>query len=192
MCGRRNRTTQMALSREQKQKITEDLTQNFGHQKSMAFVDFQGLKVKDMAGLRKKIKEVGGKLQVAKKTLIKLALEKAGFKLEKELEGETRQNFDVQSLSGQVGLIFAFEDPISPLKTAYQFSQTNENLKILAGIFEGKLIEKDKVLALAQLSSREELLARLVGSISSPISGFVNVLQGNIRGLVFVLSAIKK
>lgn len=182
----------MALTKQQKQKIVEDLTQDFTHQKSMAFVDFQGLKVKDMADLRKRIKEVGGKLLVAKKTLIKIALEKAGFKPEKELEGETRQNFDVQNLSGQVGLVFAFEDPFSPLKAAYQFSQGNENLKILAGIFEGKFIGKDEVIALAQLPSREELLARLVGSISSPISGFVNVLQGNLRNLVFVLSAIKK
>jgi len=169
----------MPFTKAQKQKVIEDLTQSLNSQKAVVFVDFQGLKVKDMVDLRQNIKEVGGQLKVAKKTLIKIALEKTGLKLEKELEGE-------------LALIFAFEDPLSILKTVYKFSQTNESLKILAGVFEGKFIEKEEVVALAQLPSREELLVRLVGSISSPISGFVNVLQGNIRGLVYVLSAIKK
>jgi len=182
----------MPFTKEQKKKIIEDLTQDFSRQKATAFIDFQGLKVKDMADFRKKIKEVGGRLQVAKKTLIKIASEKAELKLEKKLEGETRQNFDIKNLSGQIGLVFAFEDPLSPLKAAYQFSQTNENIKMLAGIFEGKFIGKEEVITLAQLPSREELLAKLVGSISAPISGLVNVLQGNMKGLIFVLSAIKK
>lgn len=169
----------MPFTKAQKQKVIEGLTQSLNNQKAVAFVDFQGLKVKDMVDLRQKLKKVGGQLKVAKKTLIKIALEKTGLKLEKELEGE-------------LALVFAFEDPLSILKTVYTFSQTNESLKILAGVFEGKFIEKEEVIALAQLPSREELLARLVGSISSPISGFVNVLQGNIRGLVYVLSAINK
>lgn len=168
----------MALPREQKQKIIEDLKEKIESQKSMAFVGFKGLKVKDLSNLRKQIKEAGGQLKVAKKTLINLALEKFNLKLEKELEGE-------------VAIIFAFEDPISPLKRVYQFSQANENLKIISGIFDGKFIEREEILTLAQLPSRKELLAKLVGTIQNPISGFVNVLQGNLRGLIFVLRNIK-
>ena len=169
----------MPLTKEQKQKIVEDLVKNLSRQKSLLFVDFRGLKVKDMTDLRKKIKEIGGLLKVAKKTLMKLAFERTELKLEGELKGE-------------IALVFGFEDPISSFKTIYQFSQTNENIKILSGIFEGKFIGKEEVITLAQLPSKEELLARLVGGISAPISGFVNVLQGNIKGLIFVLSAIKK
>lgn len=169
----------MALTREQKQKVLEDLKEKVESQKSMAFIDFKGLKTKDLFGLRRKVKEAGGQLKVAKKNLIKITLEKAGLKLDKDLQGE-------------IAIVFAFEDSISPLKKAYQLSQVNENLKILAGIFDGKFIDKEEAITLAQLPSREELLSKLVGSISSPISGFVNVLQGNIRGLVFALSAIKK
>ena len=168
----------MAQTKEQKQKTIEDLKEKVDRQKSMVFIDFQGVKVKDLSNLRKKIKEVGGQLKVAKKTLINLALKNLGFKLEKDLKGE-------------IALIFAFEDSISPLKKAYQFSETNENLKILDGFFDGKFVEKEKVITLAQLPSREELLTRLVGSISSPVSGFLNVLQGNMRNLVYVLSQVK-
>ncbi len=168
----------MPFTKQQKQDIIEDLKEKVDRQKSIIFVDFKGLKVKDLTGLRKKIKKVGGQFKVTKKTLIYLVLEKAGLKLDKNLEGE-------------IALIFAFEDPISSLKEAYKFSQTNENLKILTGILGGKFIEKEEVIALAQLPSREELLAKLAGSIFSPVSGLVNVLQGNLRGLVFVLSQIK-
>src|SRR4030042_739694 len=168
----------MPQTKEQKQKTIENLKEKINRQKSMVLIDFQGVKVKDLSELRRKIKEAGGQLKVAKKTLINLALKKFGLKLEKDLKGE-------------IALIFAFEDSISPLKKTYQFSETNDNLKILDGFFEGKFIEKDKVLTLAQLPSREELLARLVGSISSPVSGFLNVLQGNMRNLVYVLSQVK-
>lgn len=168
----------MALTKAQKQKIVEDLAQNLSRQKSLVFVDFKGLKVKDMAYLRKKIKEAGGLLKVAKKTLIKLASEKAGLTLDKKLEGE-------------VALVFAFEDPISSLRAAYQFSQSNRNLKILDGIFEGKFLERADIITLAQLPTREELLVSVVGNISAPISRLVNVLQGNLRNLVYLLSQIK-
>ena len=168
----------MALTKAQKQNIIDDLKEKIDHQKSIVFVDLKGLKVKDLFVLRTKIKEVEGQLKVAKKTLIKLVLEKAGLKLEKDLKGE-------------IALVCAFKDSLSPLKKTYQFSQTNENLKILSGFFDGKFIDQEEIMTLAQLPSREELLARLVGSISNPISGLVNVLQGNLRGLVYVLSQIK-
>ena len=168
----------MALTKQQKQDIIEDLKEKIDRHKSIVFVDLKGLKAKNLFGLRKKIKEAGGQLKVTKKTMIKLVLEKAGLKLEKGLEGE-------------IALVFAFEDSFSPLKEAYKLSQTNENLKILAGFFDGKFIEREETIVLAKIPGREELLARLVGSISSPISGLVNVLQGNIRGLVYVLSQVQ-
>lgn len=167
----------MALSKEQKQNILKDLKDKIEKQKSIAFIDFKGSKVKDLSLLRKKMKEVGGSFQVAKKTLIKLALEKFNLKLEKKLEGE-------------IALIFAFEDPILPLKEAFNLSQANANIKFVAGFFEGRFIEEEEILALAQLPSKDELLTKLVWTIQSPISGLVNVLQGNLRNLVYVLSQI--
>lgn len=168
----------MPLTKTQKEKIIEELIEDLKRQKSLVFVSVSGLKVKDISGLRRKIKEVEGKLKVAKKTLIKIAFEKVRLKLPEDLTGE-------------VALVYGFENEFLPIKRIFEFSKEKENLKILAGIFEGKTINKDEVIAIAELPSREELLSRLVRSIASPLSGLVNVLQGNLRSLVYVLSAIK-
>ena len=66
-----------------------------------------------------------------------------------------------------------------------------EALSVKAGIVDGQVIDAAAVDALASLPSREELLAKLVGSMQAPISGFVNVLQGNIRNMVYVLDAVR-
>ena len=168
----------MAKTKDQKEKIVEELTNDLKKQKSVIFVAIDKLKVKDISGLRRKLKEAGGKLKVAKKTLIKLTFEKNKLKLPEDLTGE-------------IALIFGLDNEISPIKSAFQFSKENENLRILSGIFEGKLVGKEEVIAIAQLPSREELLAQLVGTISAPMSGFINVLQGNIKGLIYVLNKIK-
>ncbi len=172
----------MALTKAQKQKIIEDLREKIERQKAMIFVDFCGLKVKDLSELRKKLKAVDGQFKVIKKTFLKLT-----FK-EKKLEiGE-------KNLEGEIALIFGFKDEILPAKTAYQFSQENPNLKILGGFIEsqkGEFLNTEQIIELAKLPTKEELLARLVGSISAPVSNFRNVLQGNIKGLICVLAKAK-
>ena len=168
----------MAINKDKKQEIVKELAEDLKQQRSLVFVSINGLKVKNLSALRRKIKESGGKLKVAKKTLMKIVFEKAGFKLPKNLEGE-------------IALVFGLKDEMSPIKSVYHFSKENEAMKILAGLFEGKIIGKEEILAIALLPSREELMAKLVGSIASPLSGLANVLQGNIRGLVRILSSIK-
>jgi len=169
----------MPKTKAQKKQIVEKLGESLTKQKSVVLFDYKGLKVGDMNALRKDIKKNDGKLEATKKTLVNLVAKKGGFDF-----GET--------LSGHVAMAFSFKDVIAPIKAVYTLSKTNENVKILAGIFEGKIISKEDVIALAQLPSREELLAKLVGSVSSPMSGLLNVFQGNVKGLVYVLSNIKK
>jgi len=172
----------MPLTRQQKQEIINDLKEKISCQKAMVFVDFTGLKVKNLSDLRKKLRESNSLIKVSKKTLLKIALEDFNSSLVQKI-GE---------LKGELGIIFGFGDEILPAKTVYNFSLENKNLKVLGGFFEGKFIEKEVVIELAQIPTKEELLVRLVGSVSAPISNFINVLQGNIKGLVCVLSAIKK
>lgn len=169
----------MALTKEQKQKIVEELKENLNKQKAMVLVAFEGLKAKELFDLREKLKEANCLFIVAKKTLLDIA-----FK-------EKKLDFNKEKLEGEVALIFSFGDEISPARIAYQFSQINENLKILGGFFENKFIEKERVLELAKIPTRQELLARIIGSISAPVSNFANVLQGNIKGLIYVLKQVK-
>lgn len=170
----------MAQTKEQKQKSLKEIKESINKQKSTVFVSYQGLKASDILELKKTLKEAGCKFMVVKKTLLNLALK------------DEKIDFNSRELEGQLGLIFGFEDEVSAAKLSHQFSKKNDNLKVLAGLFENELVDKEKVVALAQIPSRDQLLAKLVGSIKNPISGLASVLQGNIKGLVYTLSAIKK
>ena len=136
-----------------------------------------------MFSLRKSLTEAGCNLKIAKKTLVRIAFGQSNISFWNKIK---------DSIPGQLALVFGIKDEIAPARISNQFGKTNENFKILGGIFENRFIGKEKVLALANLPSREELLGKLVGSIASPMSGFVTVLQGNIKGLVVVLSKIQK
>jgi len=166
----------MVLTKVQKEKILEDLEEKIAKQKAMIFVDFTGLRVKDFSSLRKKLKAVGEEMKVAKKTLMGIAFKKA------KIEIETKK------LPGEAALVFGYKDELTPAKIVYQFSRECPNLKILGGFFGNKFLETEKIIELAKLPTREELLARLVGSISSPISNLVSVLEANIKGLITVLA----
>ncbi|KPJ55002.1 hypothetical protein AMJ47_03015 [Parcubacteria bacterium DG_72] len=170
----------MPQTKEQKKKSLQELVQNIDKQKSMVFVAYEGLKASDMFKLRNLLKQAGCKILVAKKTLLGIALK------------DKKIDFKTKDLTGQIALVFGFEDEFSAPKLSYNFSKENENLKILGGFFENKVIDSKEVISLAQIPSKNELLAKVVFSISSPVSGFVNALQGNLKNLVFALSAIKK
>ena len=171
----------MAKTKEQKRKIVEDLKEKIERQKIMILIDFTGLKVKDFFDLRKRLKSANSQIKVIKKTLLNLVLKDFNSDFSQKLE----------TFKNQIAIIFGFEDEISPAKILHQFSLENPNLKILAGYFDKKFREKEEMITLAQLPSKEELLAKLVGSISAPISNFVNVLEINIKGLINVLAKAK-
>ena len=91
-----------------------------------------------------------------------------------------------------MGFVFGFEDEVSPAKTVYLFQKENEKLKILGGFIEKEAKKEEEIVFLAQLPTRQELFAKLTGSLLSPVSGFINVLNGNIKGLILALNAISK
>jgi large subunit ribosomal protein L10 len=156
------------------------LKEKIGKQKIMIFVDFTGVKSKDLFLLRRKLKELGNEMKVAKKTLINLALKEKNLNV-----------IDVRKILGEVAVIFGMKDEISSAKTVYEFSKENKNLKILGGILEKNFIGPEKIEELAKLPTKEELLAKLISSISAPISNFVYVLRSIPQNLVFVLSQIQ-
>lgn len=170
----------MALTKEQKKNIVEKVKKDVDKQKSMVFVAIDNIKTKDLSAFRKKLKEKDCLVTVVKKTLMNLAFKN------KKIE------VDSDKLKGEIALVYSFGDELSAPKITYNFGKENKSLKILGGYFENKLREKEEIVALALIPSREELYAKVVGSIAAPISGLVNALQGNIRNLVYVLSAIKK
>jgi len=166
------------LTRKQKEEIVKNLTEEIKAAKAVVFSDFKGLEVKDMTSLKKELKKEGASFKVAKKNLINIALKNTGADL------------DVKKMEGQIAVSASSEDETAVAKIISKFSKKNENLKILGGLLGVKEMSAEEIKALAKLPSKEELLAKLVGSLSSPLSGFMNVLQGNQRSLVQALKAI--
>ena len=170
----------MPKSKQQKEEILNQLTDRLNKMKSAVFVDYSGLNVKSVEQLRKSLREEDVSYQVAKKTLIKLALEKAGLK-----------EIEIMPLVGQIAVATSEQDEVMPARLLKKLQKDNEALAILGGILENKFVAAAKVLELASLPTRDELIARVIGSIRAPLSGLVNVLQGGMRNFVNVLSAIK-
>jgi len=170
----------MAIKKQKKKEIIKNIEDNVVKQKTAVFVAFKGIKAKNLFILRELLKKENCLLEVVKKTLLNIALK------------EKNIDFDKKNFQGEIALIFGFGDEVMPAKTTYQFSLKNESIKILGGIFNNKFVEKEQIITLAKLPQRAELLAKVVGTINAPVSSFVNVLQGNLRGLVYILSNIKK
>lgn len=134
----------------------------------------------DANTLREKGKAQGVELAVAKKTLLIRALEQNGFSPVQD------------SMEGSILTSFGYNDEVSAAKLIAEFAKGREGIEMIGGLLEGKIVSADAVKQLASLPSREELLAKLVGSINAPVSGFVNVLAGSLRNLVYVLNALKE
>ena len=171
----------MPKSRVQKEEIVKTLAERMAEMKSAVFINYSGLDVKSFETLRKDLRAEEVECNVAKKTLMKLALDEAKLK-----------DVDVKSLEGQVAVAMGFKDEVAPARILKTFQKDNEALEMLGGILEGEYIDQAKVLELANLPSREQLLASVVGSLRAPLSGLVNVLQGNMRGFINSLNAIQE
>jgi large subunit ribosomal protein L10 len=173
-------------TKQQKQEILNQLTDNISNQKAIVFVDYKGLKVGDMVILRNQLKETGSRLVVAKKTLLSKVMKEKGLSA-----GGKGIEADLKNMDGQIGAVFAYEDPVVPMKTVHMFGKKNEHVKILGGYFENEMQSAASITQIANLPGREELLQQLVGTLAAPMSGFAAVLQGNIKGLVVALNAMK-
>lgn len=171
----------MAKTKQQKQDIIKDLVAKLEDSKSVVVSTYTGVDVASMTDLRSQCRESEVEYLVVKKTLLNLALEKLGV-----------EGLDAKNLEGSLGLALSYGDEVAGAKILKDFSKGNDKLQLLAGILEDKVLAQAEVTALAAIPSRIELLAKAVGSIKAPISGFVNVLQGNLRSLVQVLNAIKE
>ena len=149
---------------------------------SIFIVEYRGLTVAQSTTVRRAIKASGGEMKVAKNTLMRIALKEAGE--------VTADNIDV----GPNAYVFAYDDAAATARALRDFSRVrgNEALVIKGGILGGRAINKDQVIAIADLPPREVLLAMLLGVLNGPIRSFVTVLSGPARGLVTALSQIKE
>ncbi|MBL7156280.1 MAG: 50S ribosomal protein L10 [Candidatus Pacebacteria bacterium] len=169
----------MAITKQQKQEIVETINQKLQEQKSIFFIDFQGLGAKQLFELRNELKQEQAELYIAKKSLINIAFEKNKIPVK------------INEFKNQIGLVFGFDDEIIPAKIVYNIWKKYENPQILGGYYEKKSINAEKAIELAKLPSKKEMLAGAVGSIRAPLYNLVNALEYNIKGLIFILKQAK-
>jgi len=170
----------MSKSKQQKQAVLESLSDKIKRAKSIVFTSFKGLGVKENEELRQKLRTENNEYYVAKKTLLDRAFQ------EQPIAGLNAREFD-----GQVAAVFSYEDELAPAKIIDAFRKTREDkIGFVGGVLEGRYLSRLEVESLAKVPSRQELYTRLVGTLNAPISGFVHVLSGNLRGLVTTLKAI--
>ena len=171
----------MAKSKSQKKEILAMLDENIRKAKSIIFTKFNALPVDENEELRKELKKENNEYHVAKKTLLSLAFSKSDIK-----------DIDARKFDGKISVIFGFQDEVSPAKIVAKFRKgKEEKIEFLGGILENKYLTAGEIEELAKLPSKTELYAKIVGSLNAPVSGFVNVLAGNLKSLVYVLNAIK-
>ncbi len=172
----------MAKTKEQKKKIIDDLKDKISKAKSIVFVNFNSLDVAGNEELRKQLRDNNSEYFVAKKTLMDLAFKDSDIK-----------DVDAKKFEGRAAAVFGYGDEVAPAKTVDEFKKSNEGkIEFIGGVLENKFISSDSVSALAKLPSKQELYAKIAGSLNAPISGFVNALAGNLKNLVYVLKAIEE
>ncbi len=176
----------MALSKAKKAGVLGQFQDNLAKSKSVIFLDIKGLKVKEMEELRRECNKEGAECMVAKKTLMGLALKKAGI-----------DELNPRELEGEVAAVFSYEDEVAPAKALAKFGKTHEAMQMKAGLLMGspagsRNIDAVGVARFAQLPSRQELFAKAVGSLASPLRGLVTVMHGVPRSFVQVLRAMSE
>ena len=173
----KNMDKQEQTSRQLKVEKIKDLVEKIGQSRVFAFADYHGLSANQISQLREKIKEAGGELIIAKNTLLARALQLTDYRL---------PTTDYR-LVGPTATIFAYQDEIAPFKATFEFVKTLGFPKFKFGFFAKDFLDSSALQALCQIPGRDILHAKIVGTLSSPIYSFVNVLQANIRNLVSVL-----
>ncbi len=163
---------------EQKKQQVSELVDKFKRAASGVLVDYRGLTVEDDTKLRSELRKAEVDYAVVKNSLTRFAANEVGF-----------EAFD-PILNGPTALAMSYTDVVAPAKVLVEYSKKNENLEIKGGFIEGKVVSVDDIKALADLPSKEVLVAKLLGSMNSPIQGFASVLNGNLSGLARVLQAI--
>lgn len=172
------------MSRQERQAIVSSLEERLQQAQAMYVVDYTGLDVAKVTGLRREIRGVGSELKVAKNTLLKIAVKDTAF-----------EPLD-EHFVGQTAVAFVEGDPAQAAKVLTKFykDEKKENpdlrFEIRAGVLESMLLSPEQINELGELPSKDVLLGQFVGMLAAPLTGFVSVLSDIPRKFLRVLTAV--
>lgn len=164
----------------EKVAVVEELVDKFKRGQGIVLADYRGLNVKDITELRSKLREAGVEFHVIKNSL--------ALRAAREVDLDQLESL----LVGPTAIAFGYDEPVSAAKVLSEFAKSHDDLEVKGGVLDGKVIDVEGVKALADLPSREELLAQVLRGMQSPISGLAGVLHGTLRKFVYALEAVRK
>ena len=166
------------MAREDKVAEVAEVRDRIGASAATLLTHYRGLSVKDLAELRRELRQANAELRVVKNTLAKRAAADAGVEgLDDLLEGPT-------------SLVFCAEDPVGPAKALKRFAKDHPDLVIRGGYLDGSVMDAEETVRLADLASREELLAKLAGLMQGALSGFARLLQAPLSQQARLMQAL--
>lgn len=170
----------MALSRDKKEELVAEISELFKSSKLTVLANYSGLGVKQMQELRRNARNNETKLKVVKNRLVLKAMN----------QSDTYKDTDKSIFKEQLLYAFNADDEVAPAQVLATFAKRNKELEFVGAITaEGEVLSVDEVKHLASLPSKDQLRGQLVGTLAAPLTGFVNVLSGNMRGVINVLNA---
>lgn len=172
--------TNKSQARLKKEETVNKLAEKLKKAKSIVLADYSGLDVAAFSDVKNQLEKDEAEFTVAKNTLLNLASKKAGVEIPAE------------ALKGSTAIVLAYGDEITPIKDLAKFEKQYEKPTPKIGFLGKDLLSAARIKQLATLPSKDELKAKVVGTLNSPIYGIVSVLHGNLRNLVYVLSQVQK
>ena len=164
---------------EAKKQIVLEIKEKMEQSKGIIFYDYRGLSVEEVTDLRNKFRAQGVEYHVIKNSMLKRAADMM------EIKGLD------ETLPGPTAVAFGISDPVAPAKVLVEFVKKVKKTEIKAGVLGTKVIDVKGIEALAELPSREQLIAQLAGTLQAPISGIARSLSGIICKLGYALNAVK-
>jgi large subunit ribosomal protein L10 len=173
----------MAITRAAKESAVATLSDDLGRLKLAVMTDYRGLTVREVEELRGELRAQNISYRVTKNTLLRLATQnQPAFK-----------GIDPTTFTGPMALALGFDDEVAPARIIFQYAKTHDALEIVGGLTgDGEVLTAAQVKALANLPTREQLIAQLVGTIAAPLSGLVGVMAGNVRSIINLLNALSE
>lgn len=170
----------MAKTRSQKTELLNKYKEILKNKTGYFLVNSDKTDTVTVSKLKMELKNVNANYTVLKNTLFKVALQ------------DSDQPLEIQEIDGPTAIIYFDEDPTAPAKLIKEMQKETDLLNAKSGVYEGQFLTEEEVMQLAEIPTKEVLLAQLVGTLNAPLSGFVNAATGNIRGLTMVLKGISE
>ena len=157
----------MTKAIEMKKGVVAEIAEKLQKSASCVVVDYKGLKVEELTELRNKFREAGIDYKVYKNTLVRRAAAEVG----------NMAQFDDVNLVGTNAIAFGYEDPVAPAKIVNDFAKTHPKIELKMGFVEGEFYDAENIKKLAEIPSRDELIAKLLGSLKAPVSNVVYLVD---------------